>query len=171
MQKRIDTNKSGAFANLRQWVMKKGILFCGLLLLVSCNNTTIEQTKKQIEKTLHGNKFVWWGIYDNHLESKEVSYTFYNNGKCDYSDEEHLYGEFAVKLLMPMCFMDGSWNVDVVNDSTIYLRCGLDVYRVLQYNNTCFQLLNSRLDTIYLYKSDCQSAKCLIPDKMPVPIW
>jgi len=171
MQKQIDTNNRGRFANLRQRLMKKGILFCGLLLLVSCNNTTIEQTKKQIQKTLHGNKFVWWGIYDNHLESKETSYRFHRNGECNYNDERRLYGEFAVKLEIGCYHEDNNWNIEVVNDSIVYLRCNLSVYRIIQYNDTCFQLLNSRLDTIYLYKSDCQSAKCLIPDKMPIPIW
>jgi len=148
--------------------MKKITIFCILLFVVSCSNTTMKQ--KRIEKILHGKKSILWGIYDNKLKSKKLSYTFHGNGECDYKDE-YFYGDFPAKFSMPTCPEDDNWNIDVVNDSTIYLRCGLDVFRIIQYSSTYFKLFTREEDTIYLYKSASQSSQCLIPDKMPVPTW
>jgi len=149
--------------------MKKVVIFSGLLLIVSCNNTTINQKQAQIQKVLYGNKSTLWGVYDNGLESKEVSYTFYRNGECNYKDE-HLKG-LPFKLELNRYSEDNNWNIEVVNDSTIYLRCLLSVYRILQYNDTYFELFTQEWDTIYLYKSGCQSSECRIPNKMPAPTW
>jgi hypothetical protein len=147
--------------------MKKIAIFCGLLFIVSCNDTTVNWKQKHIQKILYGKKSTLWGVYDKKLESKEVSYTFHSNGECDYLDENI---EFSFKLGM-VYPEDENWNIEIVNDSTIYLRCNLSVYRVLQYNKTYFKLFTSEFDTIYLYRSDCQSAECRIPDKMPAPNW
>jgi hypothetical protein len=148
-------------------LIKKIFLIAIFPLLVACNGK-----EQDIKKILHQGDYAWWGIYDAKNKSKERSYKFQViDNLCLKYNENKFFG--FLKIGAPEQLADFTWNVEINRIKNIsYLRCGLDAYVILNYNERYFKLLTKDEDTIYLYRSpECQSSDCFIPKQMPPAPW
>lgn len=155
--------------------MKTSIIALLLLFLFSCKDK-----KESIEYLLHNDKAVLWGIYDKNFKSKGKSYHLIKEeNECIQYDENSIYVFDSYKgIILPLdknnfglndIGIIDTWEISITRNN-IYLRCMLDCYYVMNYNENYFKILTRDLDTIYLCKTPCQSNDCFIPKKVkPAP--